>query len=139
MEGNKVYIYGLLDSNDNIVYIGKSSSPYSRLSHHKSTFGYRKMVILDFFYDKEAHYIQKYLKQGVKLVNKEMNISYEDRKIGEIIEINNVLSYQMKCNNTGYIYKSLKELEEKTGITSYYAKQIIEGKTIPGLEHLIPA
>ena len=44
-KGVKVYIYGLLDNNNNITYVGKASEPKKRLYWHASQSNSRKLKI----------------------------------------------------------------------------------------------
>ena len=81
--GNKVYVYGILDDNDDIIYVGKSSKPYERLKRHISR--YDRAVILDFYYDKESYWIDKLRLNGHILENKHTDAMTSEHKIGDIL------------------------------------------------------
>ena len=120
MENNiyktKVYVYGILNANEEIIYVGKTSAPKKRLVDHKRTSGWNKMKILDFFYDKEMHWINK-LKSECKLENKEIRPNEEDWEIGERVEVRDrrVITFIDKVSNTEY--KTIAECSAKTGLT----------------------
>ena len=124
MERLKVYIYGLYDKDDVLFYVGKSSSPQNRLYHHKSRNAYsdtiKYMKILDMFYDKEQDWLNKFLQEGVKLVNKQQVIIQEEVKVGEIITANTVHKVKVMNTETQRIYSSIREAyREMENIVNY--------------------
>jgi len=101
----KVYIYALLDEEDNEIYVGKSTCPRERLIAHLKP----KCVILDYFYDKEHYWINKLTVEGKKLKNKEKLKNSETWEVGDII-VNNYRKsknqVRVKYLPTGKIYHS---------------------------------
>jgi len=81
----KVYIYGALDQNGDIVYVGKSVAPSTRLTDHYNTRGWEKLIILDTFIDKEHYWVDKLIKEGNNLENKEKLSSNESWIVGDVV------------------------------------------------------
>ena len=111
-----IYVYGLLDENDNITYVGKSASPKRRLSDHGTT---KKCKILDKFEDVEHYWIKKLTEEGNQLTNKEKLIDGEDWEVGNIVELNN---YNYKApvrilhKPSGVIYDSVYQAAQELNI-----------------------
>lgn len=117
-KGVIVYIYALLDKNDNPLYIGKSSSPKNRCYGHASYFdGSVRMKILDYFYDRESYWIKKFLKEGFTLTNKEVDLYEESWEIGDIIEISKLKKVRILEEKSGTVYESISEASKQTGIS----------------------
>lgn len=113
MEATKVYIYALLNDSK-IVYIGKSSVPQERLGSHKSHYNNPnlKLKILDFFYDKEIGWLNKFLNEGYDLYNKETLKHTEEWEIGDIIETKIKPQYKILDKESGIVYKSIYSLSK---------------------------
>ena len=87
MKESIVYVYGLLDNEGNVYYVGRSTRPRDRLINHKTPAGLeKKMIVLDEFVDKEHYWIQYYLDKGYDLLNREF-LPSEDWKVGDIITV----------------------------------------------------
>ena len=99
----KVYIYGLLDEDDNIFYIGKSIEPKTRLAAHNST---RRCKILDWFEDKEHYWIEKLTQEGIQLENKEKLKGSEEWEVGDIVSVEERKGNQILHKPSGIIYDS---------------------------------
>lgn len=128
-KGIKVYIYGILDNEEEVVYVGKSSTPNLRLRHHKHLKPrYNRCKILDIFYDKEHYWINYFLDKGAKLENKELVEYVEDYKIGDIIEIKNRLQYQILNKKTGKTYESINDLLKREDILTQHYVDILLNK-----------
>lgn len=127
-KGTKIYIYGLIDSKSNIFYIGKSSQPKNRFYQHVRQLNrYNiKMEILDFFYDKEIYWIEKLLKDGHPIQNKEILSTMEQWEIGETFNITQKIPNKVKYN--GKIYNSLNALYKSRdlNLSEYHIKKIIK-------------
>lgn len=108
MKGIKVYIYGLLDESDQIIYVGKSSIPSYRLSYHKrdKNISVSRMKILDIFYDKENYWINKLIDEGHPLVNREVSSTVENYEIGDFIESTEKKRFKVRNIETGEIFSS---------------------------------
>lgn len=108
MEGIKVYVYGVLDQNDQIIYVGKTSTPSYRLPHHKKSMSVtvNKMKILDIFYDKENFWIHKLINEGHVLENKEISSTVEHYEIGDIVELKEQKKFIVRNIKTGEIFSS---------------------------------
>ena len=74
------YIYGELDEDDNITYVGKSNHPRER-NMSKRVYRFK---ILDKFIDIEQRWIHQLSSSGVKLRNKEVIKTYGDFEVGKI-------------------------------------------------------
>lgn len=116
MKGTKTYVYGLLNSNDSICYIGKSSRPRERLYRHKIEKGWVKCKILDIFYDTENYWVRKFKSEGCILENKFDIIDEEEWQIDDIISIENLKTIKIENIENGKIYNSLSELSDELGI-----------------------
>ena len=78
------YVYGELDCDDNIVYVGKSNNPRFR---NMTKGGVKRYKILDKFIDIEQRWIHQLSSSGVKLRNKEVIKTCVDHEVGDIIDI----------------------------------------------------
>ena len=108
MKGVQVYVYGVLDNERQIIYVGKTSNPTYRLSCHKRDFDTEVtgLKILDIFYDRENYWIHKLLKEGYSLLNKEISTVVENYKIGDIVEIGEKKKFKVRNTETGEIFSS---------------------------------
>jgi hypothetical protein len=131
MEGNIVYIYALLDEQNNITYIGKSSSPKVRLYTHSSSLPYSnpRAKILDYFYDTEDYWIKKMLSEGHPLQNREIDVATEKWDIGDIISIFKRIDKKILNKTTGVIYKSINDASIKINLNPTTIKSILEKPT----------
>jgi hypothetical protein len=128
--GVKVYVYGLLDNNNNFTYIGKSSSPLARLSTH-ITDGHcesRKLKIIDIFYDTEYYYIHKYINEGVKLFNKQITPIVEDWNIGDVLEVREKKKVRCKNIDTNIVYDSISSASKDLKISQTLLRSILYSK-----------
>ena len=103
----KVYIYGILDNEDNIVYVGESISPKLRLMGHKKE--YKRSKILAIYEDLENFWINKLIKEGHPLKNKEMLVEGEEWNVGDVITLSikpNPTPQKIRHKQTGVIYES---------------------------------
>ena len=127
-EGTKVYIYGLINKENQIFYIGKSTAPKTRLYTHSCdlNYSYLKMEILDIFYDREVYWIEKCLEEGHPIKNKEIISTLKQWEVGHTFEI--VKKAPKKVMYDGVIYNSLNHLRNTTlnHISEYHLKQIIK-------------
>jgi predicted GIY-YIG superfamily endonuclease len=98
-----VYIYGILDENSNITYVGKSTEPKRRLIAH----GEKKCRILDKFEDKEHYWIEKLTEEGIQLKNKEKLKGSEDWEIGDTISVREKKKHKILHKPSGIIYDSV--------------------------------
>ena len=105
----KVYIYGILGDNDEIIYVGKSTRPKGRLIDHRVDKDWDKCKILAIYEDLENFWIHKLLKEGHPLKNKEMLVEGEEWNVGDVITLNNkssTRSVKVRHKQTGVIYES---------------------------------
>ncbi len=134
MEGIKVYVYGLLDDEDKIIYVGKSSTPKSRLTTHTSS---SRLKILDIFYDKEVYWIEKLQKEGHNIFNQKGIKEVENWDIGDIIEINrkeNRGAQKIYDSKTNKVYDSLKSLIKELNIERSTFKYRMENSKKPNFQ-----
>ena len=118
----KSYIYGILDDDNNIIYVGKSISPRARLFAQSKSKGFRRMKILDIYEDLEMVWVRKLLLEGNTLQNRELLKDGEDNwEVGDIITskiLKTSSPLKIKHIPSGIVYKSgyaaAKDLE---GIT----------------------
>ena len=90
MEGTKTYIYVIFENNEPI-YVGKSSTPKERYKGHcKNGNGGDYCKIVDFYYDVESVWIQKYWSKGYRLKNKITHSPVEKWEIDDIIINKNI-------------------------------------------------
>jgi excinuclease UvrABC nuclease subunit len=121
-QGIKIYIYALMDENDQITYVGKSNTPKSRLAQHKCNLNNSKlkMKILDYFYDLEQYWVEKLIKEGNNLNNKELFIHSEEWNKGDIINTNKKHSYKIYDKEKDIIYDSIYSLSKTEKIDVSY-------------------
>lgn len=85
------YLYELINEETNVTfYIGKTNNPKNRFSGHRNynNFGNIKfyMKIIHKYYDIEDETINKYINEGVALLNKRKNdYILDEHMIGDII------------------------------------------------------
>jgi len=120
--GVKIYIYALINEDNQIIYVGKSTTPYSRLANHKCNLNNSelKMKILDYFYDVEQYWVNKLIQEGHNLSNKEFFIHSEEWEKGDIINPKPKLSFKIYDKELNITYNSLYELNKaiKTDLDS---------------------
>ena len=104
----RIYIYGILDDDDNIIYVGESACPQRRLSAHHSQSGYKRCKILEIYENREHYWINKLLSEGNNLKNKEKLSEGETWCVGDIIVLKISSTPVLKLRNklTGEIYRS---------------------------------
>ena len=78
------YIYGLYKDNE-IIYIGRSFSPYERSKRHKQDIDFDYCKILSKHKDPEIKSILKHLKEGARLLNKLRIPASEKWNVGDIV------------------------------------------------------
>ena len=112
----RIYIYGILDDDDNIIYVGESVTPQKRLYRHRNDYGYTRCKILDVREDMEDYWIEKLLSEG-NILN---NIIKGDKKygksgkhikrydVGDVISTKNPdrVGKQIRDKHTGEVYKN---------------------------------
>jgi hypothetical protein len=113
-QGIKIYVYALIDENDQIKYVGKSNTPKSRLANHKCNLNNPKlkMKILDYFYDIEQYWVNKLIQEGHDLINKEFFIHNEEWEKGDIIDTNGKFSFKIYDKELNITYNSMYELSK---------------------------
>ena len=120
--GTKVYVYALIDENNQIIYVGKSTTPYSRLANHRCNLNnpQLKIRILDYFYDVEQYWVNKLIQEGHNLSNKELFIHNEEWEKEDIINPKNKPTYKVYDKELNITYNSLYELNKaiKTDLDS---------------------
>ena len=116
--GVKIYIYALMTEDEQVVYVGKSNTPYCRLANHKCNLNNPKlkMKILDYFYDVEQYWIDKLIQEGHNLKNKEFFIHSEEWEKGDIINPKPKLSFKIYDKELNITYSSMYELSKATKI-----------------------
>lgn len=124
MEGNKVYIYGIMKG-ENIIYVGRSSSPKQRLAGHKIAYNDHslKLKILDFFIDPESFWINKLMLEGYKLTNLDVSPEVENWEVGDIVQTQKKNSYKILNKLTNQVHTSLYELCKELKV-DFTAKQL---------------
>jgi hypothetical protein len=112
--GVKIYIYALIDENEQIIYVGKSNTPKPRLANHKCNLNNSnlKMKILDYFYDVEQYWVDKLIQEGHNLINKEFFIHSEEWEKGDIIDTNRKSAFKIYDSELNIIYSSMYELSK---------------------------
>lgn len=126
----KLFVYGLLDNNNKITYVGQTYDPISRLDAHYKK-GYcesGKMKILEVYSDKEFEWIQKCISEGFELKNKLINRpSQSDFKAGDIV-VNKIglrRRYRFKDMLTNHVYETLSEASEKLNINTEIIRKLL--------------
>jgi len=114
IHGVKIYIYALMDENEQIIYVGKSNTPKNRLANHKCNLNNSKLKvkILDYFYDVEQYWVNKLTQEGYNLNNKEFFIHSETWEKGDIIDTNRKSSFKIYDKELNITYNSMYELSK---------------------------
>ncbi len=102
------YIYGELDENDNIVYVGKSNDPRARNMDKKVD----RFRVLDRFIDLEQRWIHQLSSRGIKLRNKEVIKTCGDFEVGMI--------YETYSEDQRYIQKRVRHIPTQRIFESKY-------------------
>jgi excinuclease UvrABC nuclease subunit len=112
--GAKIYIYALIDENNQIIYVGKSNTPKNRLANHKCNLNNSKlkMEILDYFYDVENYWVRKLTQEGHNLSNKELFIHSEEWEKGDIIDTKSKSYFKIYDTELNITYNSMYELSK---------------------------
>jgi hypothetical protein len=84
----------------------------------------------DYFYDKEYHYIKKYINEGYNLSNKQTDPWEEDWNIDDIIEYKTTIMENPKsisCKNplTNKYYDTIEEASVDLGISRHKVKRLL--------------
>ena len=110
------YVYGELDDNDNIVYVGKSFDPRIRNINKKLD---GRFIILDKYIDPEQRIIHELLSNGIKLRNKEVIRECGNYEVGETYDvyIKNRLGKRVRHIPTQMIFES------KCSASRYFGKK----------------
>lgn len=127
-EGVVVYVYGILEEDGKISYVGKSSSPKARMYNHIVSVDRRelKIKILDRFTDTENYWIKKLLGEGTTLYNRQVDPMEESWNIGDVISIAKRADRNILDRKTGKIFKSRNQYHTETGLSDYNIKAILE-------------
>jgi len=115
----KIYVYGILNDKDEIIYVGKTSIPKRRLSQHKQYNGWDKMVILDTFYDLEMYWIEK-LRHKCKLENKFNKPDVEEWEIGDRVGLQHPNNIAVLDTETNKEYETIQEASRDLNMSRYY-------------------
>ena len=76
METVKQYFYELYDDSNNVIWVGKTTGPKTRLVQHKVKLGNKiKMLIVDCENDREWQLIFEHLKKGSSLLNEKKSFA----------------------------------------------------------------
>ena len=104
----RIYIYGILDDDDNIIYVGESTCPQRRLTGHGVQSGYKRCKILEIYENREHYWIDKLLSEGNILNNKERLSEGETWCVDDIVLLKAKSNPGQKLRNklTGEIYRS---------------------------------
>lgn len=127
-KGVTVYVYGILDDNGKITYVGKSSSPKARMYVHASSIKSTQLSIqiLDSFEDTENYWIQRLTKEGNTLYNKQVDPMEEFWNIGDVISISRRTDRKVLDKRTGKVYKSRNHYHTETGLSYGIIKAVLE-------------
>tara|TARA_R110000796_G_scaffold38718_1_gene97157 strand:+ start:56 stop:670 length:615 start_codon:yes stop_codon:yes gene_type:complete len=112
-----VYIYEILDDDDNCVYVGETMAPKQRMVGHYADSGYTRMKILEVCDDREYYWINKRLSEGCTLGNNIHKTSDETWEVGDIVHSHSQKSkygHQIRHKQTGVTYRS-----------GYYASKVL--------------
>ncbi len=127
-KGVVVYVYGILEEDGKISYIGKSSSPKARIYAHASTTGKKQLrvKILDSFNDTENYWIKKLSQEGSSLYNRQVDPMEEFWNVGDIISMTKRSDKKVLDKKTGKVYKSRNHYHTETGISYGIIKAVLE-------------
>ena len=103
------YVYGELDADDNIIYVGKSNNPRERNMSKRVN----RFKILDRFIDTEQRWIHQLSSSGVQLRNKEVIKTCGCFEVGKI--------YNTYVQNRVYKSKRVRHIPTKRIFESKYA------------------
>ena len=107
------YIYGELDEDDNIVYVGKSNYPRQRHIAKKVD----RFKILDKYIDIEQRWIHQLSSSGVKLRNKEVITHCVDLEVGKTYDV-----YKGKSNVKVRHIPTQRIFESKYAASRYFGE-----------------
>ena len=105
----RIYIYGILDDDDNIIYVGESTKPQIRLRAHHTDSGYERCKILEIYENREHYWIDKLISEGNTLNNKERLSESETWCVGDVVLTYNPdykLAQSLRNKLTGEEYTS---------------------------------
>lgn len=127
-KGVVVYVYGILEGDGKVSYVGKSSSPKARMYAHASSIGEKglRVVILDSFRDTENYWIKKLSQEGNRLFNRQVDPMEESWNVGDIIGMVRRSDRKVLDKRTGIIYRSRNHYHTETGISYSTIKAILE-------------
>ena len=84
----RIYIYGILDDDDNIIYVGESTKPQIRLRAHHTDSGYERCKILEIYENREHYWIDKLISEGSPLTNTErLTGNIRDKRVWSVGDI----------------------------------------------------
>ena len=132
-----VYIYGLLKGEE-VIYVGKSTTPKDRLSCHRRTYNDNtlKIKILDTFNDLEIFWVKKLRAEGHTLFNKEELKYGENWVVGDIIDFQPKSSYKILDTLTNVQYSSLYQLGKNYNLDAQQIKtRISKPEKYPDFSH----
>tara|TARA_R110000822_G_C14881505_1_gene446562 strand:- start:5 stop:442 length:438 start_codon:yes stop_codon:yes gene_type:complete len=127
----RIYIYGILDDDDNIIYVGESLKPKSRLSNHFAHSGWKRCKILEIFEDREHYWINKLISEGNTLNNTILLTSNKwDKRVWSVGDIlvnhpRNIRQVKLRNKLTGEIYRDGEHASrEIEGVSQYVANNL---------------
>ena len=112
------YVYGELDEDDNIVYVGKSNDPRRRNMDKRVV----RFKILDKFIDIEQRWIHQLSSSGVQLRNKEVIKTCGDFEVGKI--------YRTYVVNSNHTSKRVRHIPTQRIFESKYAASRFFGRGV---------
>jgi len=133
-----VYIYGLLRKEE-IIYVGKSTTPKVRLSCHRITYNddSLRIKILDTFEDREIFWVEKLKEEGYNLLNKEALKDNEDWMIGDIVDFSPKKNdYKILDTLTNTQYPSFYKVGKKYNLDAHQIKaRLLKPEKYPNFSH----
>ena len=120
------YVYGELDDDGNIVYVGKSNNPRHR---NMTKGGVKRYKILDKFIDLEQRWIHQLSSSGIKLRNKEVMKTCSDLEVGKI--------YNTYVGKSKYTSKRVRHIPTQRIFESKYAASRFFGMNESWCNHQI--
>ena len=133
----RIYIYGILDDDDNIIYVGESACPQQRLRAHHAQYGWGRCKILEIYENREHYWIDKLLSEGNNLKNKEKLSEGETWCVDDVIVLKISRTPVQKLRNklTGEIYRSGYHASQQLGFDVNSCATNILRRTSKGKYH----